>query len=238
LSVKKVKILYIRSLRDVVMNRIMVFAPHPDDDILGCGGSIAKHAAQGHQVITVFMTSGEAGSLSYSRDELGRLRENEARQAAALLGVKDTVFLGNPDGFLEFNRDNLISIMTLLRSQKPDAVYLPHHLDGNEDHRVTNKLVLDACRRAGGPWFPECPGDPWGVKTILAYEIWTPLQEVSYIEDITPYMELKLDALRLHASQLKDIQYDEAISGLNRYRGIMSGQGRYGECFQVIKAEL
>lgn len=217
------------------MKRIMVFAPHPDDDILGCGGSIAKHARQGHEIITVYMTSGESGSLTYSHDELAALRENEARQASLLLKVNETIFLRNPDGYLEYNRDNLVKIVSLLRANKPDIVYLPHRLDGNEDHRVTGKLVLDACRRSSGPWFQECHGRPWGIKTILAYEIWTPLHDVSYIEDITPYMEQKLDALRLHASQLKDIQYDEAIRGLNLYRGIMSGKGRYCECFQVIK---
>ncbi|MGE5398546.1 MAG: PIG-L deacetylase family protein, partial [Chitinophagales bacterium] len=52
------------------MKRIMVFAPHPDDDILGCGGSIAKHTSLNHEVITVFMTSGESGSLTCSREEL------------------------------------------------------------------------------------------------------------------------------------------------------------------------
>lgn len=220
------------------MKRIMVFAPHPDDDILGCGGSIAGYAGQGHEVITVYMTSGEAGSLTSSSNELGARRENEACQASLLLGVKETIFFRNPDGFLEYNRENIVRIISLLREKKPDTVYLPHQLDGNEDHRVTCKLVLDACRRACGPWFQECPGIPWEVKTILAYEVWTPLQEVSYIEDISSRMEQKLKALRLHISQLEDIQYDEAIQGLNRYRGIMSGKGQYCECFQVLKTTL
>lgn len=214
----------------------MIFAPHPDDDILGCGGSIARYARQGHEVTTVFMTSGEAGSLNVPCDELADMRENEARQAAMVLKVSECIFLKNPDGYLEYNRDNLVEIVTMLRCRKPDIIYLPHSLDGNEDHRVTHKLVLDACRRASGPWFQECPGSPWEVKTILAYEVWTPLQEISYVEDITPCMEQKLAALRSHASQLKDIPYDEAIQGLNRYRGIMSGQGQYCECFQVLKA--
>ena len=218
------------------MKIIMVFAPHPDDDVLGCGGSIAKHSRQGHKIITVYMTSGEAGSLTYTCDELAALRENEARQASILLKVNETVFLRNPDGYLEYNRNNLVKIVSLLRTKKPDIIYLPHSLDGNEDHRVTNKLVLDACRRSNGPWFQECHGRPWEIKTILAYEIWTPLQDVSYSEDITLYMEQKLDALRLHVSQLKDIQYDEAIRGLNLYRGIMSGRSQYCECFQVLKA--
>lgn len=220
------------------MKKIMVFAPHPDDDILGCGGSIAKYALQGHKIITVYMTSGEAGSLTSSSDELAIRRENEARQASLLLGVKETIFLHNPDGFLEYGRENLVKIISLLREHKPDTIYLPHRLDGNEDHRVTCKLVLDACRRSSGPWFQECPGMPWEVKTILAYEVWTPLQQVSYIEDISSCMEQKISALRLHTSQLQDIQYDEAIRGLNNYRGIMSGKGQYCECFQVLKIEL
>lgn len=220
------------------MKKIMVFAPHPDDDVLGCGGSIAKHARQGCHIITVYMTSGEAGSLACSASELAALRENEARQASALLGVNETVFLRNPDGYLAYNRDNLVKIVSLLRANKPDIVYLPHPLDGVEDHRVTCKLAQEACRRSSGPWFQECQGAPWEVKTILAYEVWTPLQGVSYIENITPYMEQKLNALRLHASQLKDIQYDEAIRGLNQYRGIMSGKGQYCECFQVLKADI
>jgi len=220
------------------MKKIMVFAPHPDDDILGCGGSIAKYSDQGHEITTVFMTSGEAGSLTYTRDQLATQREKEARQASFHLRVNETVFLRNPDGYLEYNRDNLVKIVSLLRTKKPDIIYLPHHLDGNEDHRITYKLVLDACRRSSGPWFQECQGKPWEVKTVLAYEIWTPLQDVSYAEDITPYIEQKLNALRLHVSQLKDIQYDEAIRALNHYRGIMSGKGQYCECFQVLKAEL
>jgi len=220
------------------MKKIMVFAPHPDDDILGCGGSIAKHADQGKEVHTVFMTSGESGSLTYSGDELAAVRENEARNASRFLGVKNTVFLRNPDGYLEFSRDNTSGIVTLIRSIQPDIVYIPHQHDANEDHRTTAMLVIDACRRAGGPWFPECGPTPWSVKTILAYEVWTPLQHVSYMEDITSWADTKIEALRLHASQLKDIQYDDAIMGLNRYRGIMSGKGGFCEAFQVLKTEL
>ena len=219
------------------MKKIMVFAPHPDDDILGCGGSISQHAGQGHEIITVYMTSGEAGSHTCPSHELGARRENEARQASSLLGIKETIFLRNPDGFLEYNQDNMIRIISLLREKRPDLIYLPHQLDGNEDHRVTSKLVLDASRRSSGPWFQQCGTLPWEVKTILAYEVWTPLQDFSYIEDISSCMEQKLTALRLHSSQLQDIQYDEAIRGLNRYRGIMSGKGQYCECFQVLKMD-
>ncbi|OGY22990.1 MAG: hypothetical protein A2172_03595 [Candidatus Woykebacteria bacterium RBG_13_40_15] len=69
----------------------------------------------------------------------------------------------------------------------------------------------------------------------MCYEVWTPLQEVSYVEDISKFLDLKIKALEQHKSQLQDINYDEAIKGLNRYRGIMTGKGRFCECFQVLK---
>jgi LmbE family N-acetylglucosaminyl deacetylase len=103
------------------------------------------------------------------------------------------------------------------------------------DHHFTWQLVIEACTKAAGPWFQDCPTPPWSTSNILAYEVWTPLQQPSYIEDITSFMNDKLTALRCHQSQLEMIQYDEAVEGLNRYRGVMSGQGQYCEAFQVIK---
>lgn len=220
------------------MKKIMVFAPHPDDDIIGCGGSIAHHVAQGNLVSIVYMTSGEAGSLQYPKEDLARIREAEARKAASLLGVSDLIFLKNPDGYIENNQDNLIKIVNLIRDKKPSSIYVPHHNDFSRDHHTTHQLVLEACNRAKGPWFQECAGQPWSVDNILGYEVWTPLQETAYSQDITPFMDIKLTALQQHQSQLESIQYDEAIKGLNRYRGIMTGQAAYCECFQVIKAKF
>ncbi|MGI6647688.1 MAG: PIG-L deacetylase family protein [Bacillota bacterium] len=217
------------------MSRVMVFAPHPDDDLIGCGGSIVKHLQCGNTVTVVYLTSGESGSLKYSKTELAQIREAEAVRAATLLGLTDIIFLRNPDGYLEFNRDNLIRITGLIRDKQPNIVYLPHNQDLHKDHLRTNELVLEACNRAVGPWFQECTGEPWSVDTILGYEVWTPLINVSYVEDITPYLEQKIAALRLHESQLQDIQYDEAVRSLNRYRGIMTGKGQYCECFQILK---
>jgi LmbE family N-acetylglucosaminyl deacetylase len=67
---------------DTASKRILVFAPHPDDDILGCGGSMAWHVQQGHQLKVIYLTSGESGSLDFSKDQLAALREQEAWAAA------------------------------------------------------------------------------------------------------------------------------------------------------------
>ena len=83
------------------MARILVLAPHPDDDIIGCGGSIARVTAQGHEVIILYFTSGESGSLEVDPPQLARSREDEARLAGHLLGVREFLFWRQPDGFLQ-----------------------------------------------------------------------------------------------------------------------------------------
>ncbi|MEN6348909.1 MAG: PIG-L deacetylase family protein [Syntrophomonas sp.] len=220
------------------MYKILVFAPHPDDDLIGCGGSMAKHLQQGNKVSIAYLSSGDAGSLKYTKRKLQQIREKEAGKAAALLGVTDLHFFRMPDGYIEYNHENIIKMVTFIREQKPNWVYLPHGQDAIKDHRATHELVMEACNRAGGPWFQECGREPWTVENILGYEVWTPLQNINHIEDISEFMQVKLDALRLHQSQIEFIRYDDAIEGLDRYRGVMSGKGNYCECFQIIKARI
>jgi LmbE family N-acetylglucosaminyl deacetylase len=218
------------------MENVLVFAPHPDDDVIGCGGSIAKHIHQGDGVAIVYMTSGEAGSLEYPAPKLRRLREIEARNSSVLLGVTDLTFLRHPDGYLEYTRTALDAVVSLIRCKQPTRIYIPHNHDSIPDHKVTHHLVMEASRRAGGPWFRQCGTESWKVRTVLGYEVSTPLVSVGYSQDISAYLPKKLEALRLHRSQLDSIPYDQAIQALNRYRGIMTGQGKYCECFQLLRA--
>lgn len=212
----------------------LVVAPHPDDDIIGCGGSIIHLVRKGHTVTVVYMTSGEAGSLVHSKEELRRIRETEAREAAALIGFNDPVFLRNADGCLTADVATLTCLTRIIRAKRPGVIYFPHAGEGCRDHRVTHDLCAEAVKRARGPWFQECPGEPWSVESVLCYEVWTPLAEFSYVEEISDCVDRKLEALRCHRSQLALIPYDEAVRGLNRYRGAMTGKGVYCECFQVL----
>jgi LmbE family N-acetylglucosaminyl deacetylase len=220
------------------MLKVLVFSPHPDDDVIGCGGSIAKHVKNGHVVSIVYMTSGDAGSLTRSKEELSHMREGEAKEAARVLGATKTILMRQPDGYLSYNKAPLAKLVSLIREMRPNVIYLPHEEDGNEDHRVTAKLVREAVHRAAGPWFQECPGDPWDVDVLLAYEVWTPLRDVSYTENITAFKDTKLNALRKHVSQIDAISYDDAVEGLNRFRGALLGTGLYCECFNVIRANM
>ncbi|NPV92978.1 MAG: PIG-L family deacetylase [Firmicutes bacterium] len=217
------------------MKRVLVFAPHPDDDLIGCGGSMAKHARNGALLKVVFLTSGGAGSITRQSEPLAEIREAEAVRAARIIGIAETEFLRRPDGYLEYSRENLIEVTRIIRGFRPDLVYTPHEKEQHPDHVVASRLVLECCRRAGGPWFREYEGQPWSVPTVLGYEVGTPIERVSYTEDISDFMELKLEALREHRSQLEAIDYHDAVRGLNRYRGAMTGGGVYCECFQVYK---
>lgn len=218
------------------MERILVLAPHPDDDVIGCGGSIAKWASQGREVLIAYLTSGEAGSLEIEPVHLARIREDEARRAGRLLGAKEFVFCRQPDGYLQESREIMIQLVRLIRTRRFSGVYLPHHLEANRDHAAAFRIGWEACRRASGPWFKDCGTTPWSVKRVLGYEVWTPLQDIGYVEDITPVIDLKIRSLQEHQSQVASFPYDEAVRALNRYRGIVSGRGEYGEAFHVYQA--
>jgi len=214
---------------------VLVFAAHPDDDLIGCGGSLAKHVKLGNHVSVCYMSSGEAGSLENSKEELRRIREEEAKKAAETIGFTDLTFLRNRDGYLEYNEANLTKIVELIRNQRPHVVYVHHQLDAHKDHKVAFRLVSEAIGRAGAPVFQDYEGQPWSVETVLTYEVWTPLSEFNYVQDISELMSIKIAALRKHQSQIKIIRYDEATEGLARYRGAMTGKGKYCEVFAVNK---
>ncbi|MCR4401076.1 MAG: hypothetical protein NUV35_09485, partial [Syntrophomonadaceae bacterium] len=140
------------------------------------------------------------------------------------------------DGGLQDDTALLTRLVALLRELRPHVVYLPHAGDEPRDHRATHALVSEAVRRAAGPWFAECGDQPWRVQTVLGYEVWTPLPRAGFVLDISAVMADKLEALRMHVSQVSGVAYHQAVAGLNRYRGGMTGRGEYCECFEVVLA--
>ena len=219
--------------------KVLAFAGHPDDVLIGCGGSIVKHLDRKNEVYIVYMTSGESGSLDYSKEELANIREQETIEAMKILGVpKDNlIFLHNLDGYLNYDKKNLIDITNTVRKIRPEVVYVHHSSDAHTDHKTTSRIVREAISRAAGPWFQECTGKPHCVDKVLAYEVWTPLSTPNYIEDITDYLDVKIKALQMHKSQIKDIKYDTAAKGLAAYRGVMKGKGRYAEAFELLSID-
>lgn len=210
------------------MKRILVLSPHPDDESIGCGGTISRHVAEGDQVHVLFLTCGEKGGHGRSESVTAELREKEARAAAKILGIERTEFLRLPDGALRADATLVGSLSEKIRKWKPQRIYLPHGQESHADHRV----AFRALRRALSD-----RGNSKSKPEVLMFEIWTPLQVLDEIVDITPYVDVKRAAIQKHVSQCQVVGFDEAILGLNRYRGEMHcwPEGEYAEVFQRLK---
>jgi LmbE family N-acetylglucosaminyl deacetylase len=207
------------------MTEVLVIAPHPDDESLGCGGTISLLCRRGDLVQVVFLTSGERGVEGLPPQEARALREAEARQAGAVLGVNHVAFLRLPDGGVAGNIEpGGARLAQMLGGRRPGLLFLPHPGDEHADHKAALPLVAAAWRTLpGGP-----PPQLWG------YEVWTPLASYGWAEDVSPVMAQKLRAVRCHRSQLGSFRYDRAVRGLNQYRGALAARCRYAEVFQLL----
>ncbi|HXT12882.1 MAG TPA: PIG-L family deacetylase [Candidatus Angelobacter sp.] len=203
---------------------ILVIAPHPDDECIGCGGSVRKHTARGDRVVVVFLTSGELGLKQLPREEAWAIREAEAKRAAKILGVAETVFLRLPDWTAgEHIIEGAQLLASVLKREKPSIIYLPHPLEWHPDHKAALPILRAASRKV-----------PLGRVELYGYEVWTPITEYDCVEDISKTLPTKLRALRAHRSQLREFDYVRAVRGLNEYRGAMAGKCNYAEVFQTL----
>jgi LmbE family N-acetylglucosaminyl deacetylase len=203
---------------------ILVLAPHPDDEAIGCGGALSLHSAKGDRIAAVFLTSGELGLEHLAREKAWKVRESEARQAAHHLGISVLEFFRLPDWMAG---QHIIRGARLLRpilaAEKPELIYLPHPQDAHPDHQAALPLLRAA-------WRGVSPRP----RELRAYEVWTPLSEYDQVLDISAVMPRKLRALRDHHSQLREFDYVRAVRGLNQYRGALAGKCRYAEVFQTL----
>ena len=200
---------------------VLVIAPHPDDEILGVGGTIAKRTTAGHDVYVCVMTKG--CEPLFSSDSVNQVR-SECTEADSILGVKETIFLDFPAAMLETVPRYKLNdaIVKVIQSIKPDEVYLPHRGDMQQDH----KMVVDAAMVALRPKYDHV------VRRIYAYETlsetgWDIPNTVNEFipnvyENISDTLETKLDAMRIFQSQLADFPAARslgAIEALAKFRG-------------------
>jgi len=203
---------------------VLVIAPHPDDEALGCGGTVCKHSAGGDRVAAVFLTSGELGLKQLPRDRARQVRESEARTAARILGIERIEFLRLPDWQVgQHIKEGARLLRPILKRETPEVIYLPHPSDWHPDHQAA-WLVLQAA------WHGKSASPP----RVLGYEVWTPLSAHDQVENVTKTMPRKIRALRAHRSQLDEFDYERAVRGLNQFRGELAGKCRYAEVFQVL----
>lgn len=222
------------------MEKILVLAPHPDDDILGCGGTIAKHISNGDDVFIAVMTNGHVGAPElYSEKEVKAIRA-ETTIAHEKLKVKNTFWFDFPAPQLEQHPQYLIAgaLSKLLNELNPNILYIPHKGDLHMDHGAIYNAALVAARP-----FPD-----QSVKRILAYETLSetewghPSPDSVFIPNVFNTLELehfsaKIDALQCFESQIKafpNTRSLKAIEHLASLRGSTVGQN-YAEAFMLVR---
>jgi LmbE family N-acetylglucosaminyl deacetylase len=212
--------------------RVLVFAPHNDDEVLGAGGTIAKLAKQGAEIMICEVTSGT------NPERVERIK-SEARRAHALLGAAHTVFLELPVVRLtEHPRIEINARMCeVVKDFRPTIAFIPHMGDMHTDHRVTADAAMVALR----------PYEAKGLHSIYVYETlseteWNiPSAANAFIPnawcDISDELATKLDAMRCYETQLNDFPHPRstgALEALARYRGSTVGADA-AEAFMLIR---
>lgn len=208
------------------MSRVLVVSPHPDDESIGCGGTLRLHSLAGDDVRVVFLTSGENGGWWVeSPQELIDRRQAEAARAAEILGVGQIEFWREPDAMLRASGALVARLASVLGSWKPDLLYAPHTHEDSPDHRAAARAVLRALRALS----------PERRPVARFFEVWTPVSRVDAIVDISDVLDAKIAAIRAHESQCEIMRFDEAAVALARYRGEMHcwPGGDYAEAFLV-----
>ena len=218
---------------------LMCIMAHPDDIDFGSAGSVAKWCSEGWTVYYVLATSGDKGTHGeMSPQELAATREEEQREAARILGVKDVIFLGYPDGFLEVTTELRGQIVRLFRKYKPDVVLT---WDGfrtsfnHFDHRNIGIAVRDAVFPAVRDhlYYPEHGRDEglepyWRVNEMLVVGADKP----DYFVDVTGFIEQKVDAILAHKSQ---VQTQDRAEMMKRQTQRRDKKGRIFESFRRIQ---
>jgi N-acetylglucosamine malate deacetylase 1 len=203
--------------------KVVVLAPHMDDESLGCGGTIARHVANGADVTVIFLTDGRRGGPAGNRSDEQQLiqtRRREAEAALQILGVQHMHCLDLVDGGLCSTPAAAAKLRELLVATRPDLIYLPFFLEEHADHRAASQLLLDAT--TGTSLASRCH----------CYEIWTPLFPNCFV-NIDSVLETKRAAVLQYRSQLDGSDYLHTQLGLNAYRStaMLGGSCRYAEAF-------
>lgn len=198
--------------------KVLVFSPHPDDDVIGCGGTLYQYHLMGAEIAAVYMTDGRKGNGRYREDELVCIRQEEAKRASRIIGIDKLIFLDNRDSELSPSRKTIMELSAILNDYKPEAVFLPFFMDNHPDHTATSQIFFSAARSLTS-------------SMCYSYGIWTPLPTSNIVSDITTCLETKILAINEHKSQLELIDLIEAAKGLSRYYSILNGGNGYAELF-------
>lgn len=221
--------------------KILAVVAHADDEVLGCGGTLARHSSEGHEVRVLVLADGVSSRFNADEDQYNAVHERIefAKDAAKVLGVSDIQFTGYPD-----NQMDTVPLLEVIRSVESylkrfpaDTVYTHHCGDLNIDHRITGRAVVTATR----PTPHAC------VQNLYAFEVpssteWQfessgPPFKPNLYSDITSTLDKKVEALRAYKTEINEFPNSrsiEACENLARWRGSNVGV-RAAEAFILIR---
>jgi N-acetylglucosamine malate deacetylase 1 len=207
---------------------VLVVAAHPDDEVLGCGASIAKFAADGHAVYVAFLADGVGSRRSAKHQAEMKQRRKAAQVAAKVLGVK-TLFFGDfPDNRMDSVDllDVVQVVESLVAKHRPVKVFTHHVGDLNIDHRVTSQAVVTACRPQRGQ----------SVRELLFFEVPSSTEwqtpgaaspfEPNWFVDVSATLPAKMKALKAYDAEMRAWPHPrsyQAVEHLARWRGAAIG---------------
>lgn len=193
-------------------DKILVVAPHPDDEVIACGGFIAKY----HKQIDVLCINSSGVKYAWDKqtaEEIAQIRCDEFKSVMEAAGVKNfyiTKIWGVPP-MIKAIANHFNTYLNQVDFSSYDIILVPHDKDGHIEHRyVTNDLVKQLLRKSGYKKDAK----------ILHYELWSPIQYPNYYEDITDYVDKKTKFIDLYVSR-RGSHYAERILGLNKYRTLI-----------------
>lgn len=199
--------------------RVMVIAPHMDDEVIGCSGVLLLNIAKLESLTVIHMTSDPCRMSEYAKVE-------------HLLRINKHLYLDAEDGFVYNSyKTCVLQLIKIFQQERPEIVFIPHDKDDHVDHIATNRIALDAISKARY-WTSD--ENEWRVSTILEYEVWSFQEMVSEIIDISAVIEEKKNIMSTYQSQL-GFNYIQFIEYCNGYRGLLYNRGGYAECFRIRK---
>lgn len=206
--------------------RVLVLAPHPDDEIFGCGGVLALYAQQGALIDVVVVTDGAGFSVGAERDRVRSTRQQETVQALQQLNIASVKFLDFPDRSLAGHESLVTAVVGQIQNSEPQVVLAPSLQEIHPDHLGLARAAIAALSQ-----LRELQPKP----VLMQYEVGAMLT-ANMLVDITPVWAVKHQAMHCFVSQLKQQDYARHIEGLNTFRTYtLPSEVKYAEAYRCIQ---
>lgn len=220
------------------MSKILVVAVHPDDETLGCGGTILKHKAQGDEIYWLVVTGPIKGDHPAFTDEFIAKRNALVDRVAAAYGFNETIKLNLPTQKLHAVdlKDIIVKVADVFKRIQPDTIYMMYNNDVHSDHRVAFDAVYSCTKSFRYPFINSI----LMIEALSETEFSLATQATAFVPnvyvDITKYIDKKLEIMGLYDTEIMQEPYPRSLSSIKalaRVRGSRAGV-MYAEAFQLL----